>query len=114
MDGFNKRANAEPQKLENTENGNVSANTFSVQSNRITSREQTYLKIKGAFKIKVENKGDVGITIFENFEIPSYASEPFETGDTNLGFIDHTKIQYDNYSVGENIDIHLTAYFRTK
>jgi glycogen debranching enzyme len=112
-EGFNKRLNAQAQSVAPIES-NVIANSFSVQVSRITTRDLTYLKIKGAFKIKVKNKGDVGITIFENFQLPSYAEEVFETGESNLSFVNDTKIQYDDISTGENIDIHLTAYFKLK
>jgi hypothetical protein len=89
-------------------------NSFNIQTNRITSRDETYLKIKGAFKIKVQNKGDIGIKIFGNLEIPSYAEETFETGDTNLGFVSNTAINYDQPAANENINILLTSYFKIK
>lgn len=87
--------------------------SFNVQTNRVTSREETYLKIKGSFKIRVQNKGDVDVTIFGNFPLPSYSDETFETGDTNLGFVTDTAIQYPAESVGENINILLTSYLRS-
>lgn len=87
---------------------------FNIQANSITSREETYLKIKGAFKCKVQNKGDVDIKIFNNYPLPSHSEETFETGDTNLGFIDNTAIEYDIPSPGENINIILTSYFKVQ
>lgn len=89
-------------------------NYFNVQANRITSREETYLKIKGSFKIKVQNKGDVGIKIFGNYPLPSHSEETFDTGDTTLGFIDNTAIEFDKFSAGEKINIILTSYFKLK
>ena len=85
---------------------------FNVQANRVTSREQTYLKCKGSFKIRVQNKGDVDVVIFGNFPLPSYADETFETGDTNLGFVNDTAINYAPQSAGENINIIFTNYYR--
>lgn len=110
MDVFDKRVTQ--NKPVETEGSAHIDGGFNVQVSRITSRDLTYLKIKGAFKIKVENKGDVEITFFENYHLPSYASEVFETGDSNSKFSDHAKIQYEDQSPGENIDIHLTAYFK--
>lgn len=89
-------------------------NSFNIQANRITSREETYLKIKGAFKIKVQNKGDVDVIIFGNYPLPSYAEETFETGDTNFGFVADTAINYAEVSESENINIILTSYFKVQ
>lgn len=86
---------------------------FNVQTNRITSRDETYLKIKGAFKIRVQNVGNVDVTVFGNFPLPSYSDETFETGDSSLGFANDIAIQYALESAGENINILLTNYFRT-
>lgn len=91
----------------------TSSKRFSVQTNRITSREETYLRIEGAFKIKVQNRGDVDIIIFGNYRLPSYSEETFETGDTNLGFSANTAVEYTPKSAGETIDILLTNYFKT-
>lgn len=90
------------------------ANSFNVQANRITSREETYLRIEGAFKIKVQNKGDVDVIIFGNYPLPSYSEETFDTGDTNLGFAADTAIQFAKESAGENINLILTTYKRNK
>lgn len=89
-------------------------NNFNVQSNRITSREETYLRIQGAFKIKVQNKGDVDVVIFGNYPLPSYSEEVFENGDTLLGFSADTAIEYAPEAVGENINLILTTYTRNK
>lgn len=83
---------------------------FSVQANRLTNDKETYLKTKGAFKIRVQNKGDIGITIFGNFYLPSYSDETFETGDTNLGFNKDASIEFDPHVTGNVIDIILTTY----
>jgi len=85
---------------------------FTVNTNRITKREETYLKIKGAFKIRVQNKGDVDIIIFGGFLLPAYSDETFETGDTNLSFIEDTLIQYIPIVPGENINLFLTTYVK--
>lgn len=89
-------------------------NNFNIQANKITSRDETYLKIKGAFKIKVQNKGDVDVIIFGNYPLPSYAEETFETGDTNFGFVADTAINYAEVSESENINIILTSYFKVQ
>lgn len=102
-----------PQKPMNEEVPKQVVKTFNVQTNRLTSRDETYLRIKGSFKVRVQNKGDVDVIIFGNFPLPSYSDETFETGDTDLGFVDDTAIQYVEESAGENINILLTNYFRT-
>lgn len=86
--------------------------TFNVQANRVTSRVETYLKIKGSFKVRIQNKGDVDIILFGNFPIPSHGDETFETGDTDLGFVADTAIQYAPESLDENINLILTNYFK--
>lgn len=83
---------------------------FNVQSNRITNRNETYLKIAGAFKCEVENNGNVDIIIFGGYKLPSYSKKTFETGDSNLVFKSDTPIQYAALSSVENIDILLTTY----
>lgn len=83
---------------------------FAIQTNRITKREERYLRIAGAFKIKVQNHGDVDIEIFGNYKIPSYSEETFDTGDTALGFTSDTLIEYATEVVNENINVVLTTY----
>lgn len=85
---------------------------FNVQANRVTSRIETYLKIKGSFKVRIQNKGDVDVVVFGNFPIPSYGDETFEPGDSDLGFVADTAIQYAPESIGENINLILTNYYR--
>ena len=53
---------AEPPKVV----GKVGGGFFNVQANRLTNDKETYLKIQGAFKIRIQNKGEVGIKIFGN------------------------------------------------
>jgi len=85
---------------------------FNVQANRTTSDTETYLKTKGAFKIRVQNKGSVGVKIFGNFDLPSYADETFEPGDSSLGFASDTYITYDPHLPTDVINIVTTAYTR--
>jgi hypothetical protein len=87
---------------------------FNIQANSITNREETYLKIKGAFKCKVQNKGDVDVKIFGNYPLPSHSEETFETGDTNYGFSANTAIEYAAVSPEEKINIILTSYFKVQ
>lgn len=93
-----------------TESKTTTIGSFSVQANRLTNDKETYLKIKGAFKIRVQNKGDIGITVFGNFYLPSYSDETFETGDTNLGFNKDASIEFAPHVTGNLIDIVLTTY----
>lgn len=104
------------QQQETPKNGGIVAplGHFNVQTNRITSRVESYLKIKGAFKVKVQNKGDVDVTIFGNYPLPSYSEETFETGDTNLGFSSDTAIEYPEESPTEEVNILLTAYYKVR
>ena len=83
---------------------------FNVQANRITSRNETYLKIAGAFKCEVENNGNVDIIIFGGYKLPSYSKKTFETGNSNLIFKSDTNIQYPPISSVDNIDVLLTTY----
>jgi hypothetical protein len=83
---------------------------FNVQTNRVTSRKQTFLKIKDAFKIEVENTGNVDVVIFDGYKLPSYSQKTFETGDTSLGFYADTAINYGAEAIGEIIEIVLTTY----
>lgn len=85
---------------------------FGVQSNRLTNDKETNLKIQGAFKIRIQNKGEVGITIFGNFYLPSYSDEPFDTGDTNLGFFQDAHIEFDEHTPTDKIEIVLTNYYK--
>jgi hypothetical protein len=87
--------------------------SFNVQANRLTNDKETTLKIKGAFKIRVQNKGEVGIKIFGNFYLPSYSDEPFETGDTNLGFSQDAHIEFDDHAPTDKVEIVLTNYYKT-
>jgi hypothetical protein len=108
MDRFQKGTQAEPT---NKVKAGISSN-FRVQANRYTSTENVYLKTKGAFKIRVQNEGNVGITIFGNFYLPPYADEVFDTGDPSLSFSDDTAVIYDEVFPGDEINILLTAYSR--
>jgi hypothetical protein len=92
------------------QNNIVNSLGFNVQTNRITSRNETYLKIKGTFKIEVENNGDVDIIIFGGYKIPSYAKKIFTADDSVLVFKADTSIEYAPLSAFENIDILLTTY----
>lgn len=107
------KKNAHIQEVRDEPKGEVVAplkNGFAIQTNRITKREESYLRIKGAFKIKVQNHGDVDIEIFGNYKIPSYSEETFDTGDASLGFTSDTLISYAPETVNENINIVLTTY----
>ncbi len=86
---------------------------FNVQSNGLTNDKETNLKIKGAFKIRIQNNGEVGIKIFGNFYLPSYSDETFETGDTNVGFIQDAHIEFDEHTPTDKIEIVLTNYYKT-
>lgn len=85
-------------------------NTFNVQANRLTSRNETYLKIAGAFKIEVENNGNVDVIIFGNYKLPSYSKKTFGTDDSLLVFQKNIDIQYPTASPVDKIDILLTTY----
>lgn len=87
--------------------------SFNVQGNSLTNDKETYLKIKGAFKIRIQNKGEVGIKIFGNFYLPSYSDETFETGDTNLGFSQDAHIEFDDHAPTDKVEIVLTNYYKT-
>lgn len=91
----------------------VSGGFFNVQSNRLTNDKETKLKIKGAFKIRIQNKGETGIKVFGNFYLPSYSDETFETGDTNLGFSEDAHIEYDDHDPKDSVEIVLTNYYKT-
>ncbi len=91
----------------------ASGGFFNVQSNRLTNDKETKLKIKGAFKIRVQNIGETGIKIFGNFYLPSYSDETFETGDTNLGFIEDAHIEFDEHALADKVEIVLTNYYKT-
>lgn len=103
-----------PKSLAQNEQVIKPLNNFNIQANKITSRDETYLRIKGAFKIKVQNKGDVDVTIFGNYPLPSHSEETFDTGDTNLGFVSDTAIVYAPPSTAEKINIILTSYYKVQ
>lgn len=86
---------------------------FNVQSNKLTNDKETKLKIKGAFKIRIQNIGETGIKIFGNFYLPSYSDETFETGDTNLSFSEDAHIEFDDHDPKDNVEIVLTNYYKT-
>ena len=87
-------------------------NSFRVQSNAINDSNESTLKTRGAFKIRVQNKGTVDVKLFGNFALPSYADEVFETGENTLGFDTDTPIEYAPHSSSDVINIVLTAYRR--
>lgn len=91
---------------------NQSLAGFNVEARRVMNREETYLPIKGAFKIKVKNEGDVDVIIFGSYSLPSYSEETFEQNDANLTFKDDTAIKYPEYTEGENVNILLIKYFK--
>lgn len=87
--------------------------TYRVQSNRVTNSNESTLKTKGAFKIRIQNKGDVGIKVFGNFYMPSYSDETFETGDANLSLAQDSHIEFDEHTISDVVEIVLTSYYKT-
>jgi len=90
----------------------LTGTVFRVQTSRITKDNETYIKSKGAFKMRIENKGQVGITIFSSCAIPSYGEETFEVGDPTLVMADDTSIEYDAHQDTDTINLVITLYFR--
>lgn len=87
--------------------------SFNVQTNRITEETQATMKIKGMYKIRLQNKGQVAIKVFGNFDLPSYADEVFESGDSLLGFSTDAQIVYAPHSSVDAINVVITGYTRT-
>jgi hypothetical protein len=85
---------------------------YRVQAQRMVRDNETLIKNKGAFKMKVENKGQVGITIFGAVQIPSYGEQTFETGDPSLSFFDDTHVEYDAHQPSDTINLVVTLYFK--
>ncbi len=85
---------------------------FRVLCHRITSKDEVFIKNKGAFKMKIENKGQVGVTIFGACSIPSYGSEVVETGDTSLIFESDTNIEYADHYPSDIINLVITLYYK--
>ena len=86
--------------------------SFNVQGNSLTNDRETYLKIKGAFKIRIQNKGEVGIKIFGNIYLPSYSDETFDSGNNNLVFSQDASIEFDNHDPTDKIEIVLMNYYK--
>jgi hypothetical protein len=85
---------------------------YRIQAQRVVRDTETLIKSKGAFKMKVENKGQVGITVFGAVQIPTYSEQTFETGDPSLAFQDDTHIEYDPHNPADTINLIVTLYFK--
>lgn len=86
--------------------------SFSVQTNRIMDDIYSTIKTRGMYKVRIQNKGQVAIKVFGNFDLPSYADETFESGDSVLGFSNDAEIQYAPHSPVDSINIVVTGYTR--
>ncbi len=90
----------------------IITNGFRVEAIRLTNDKETYLKIQGAFKTRIQNKGKVGVKIFGAFDLPGYSDETFEPGDSILGFVENTNVMFDPHTASDKIEIIVTNYYK--